>query len=367
MAEREPDHERGRAGDDPACDDRVEQALAQRAPDECDCRVFVVAHDRGCDRCRDRRCDQPQRLGSLVRDRIDADCVDTLQRLEHEELGAVADQRDHLQRSHRERKSNERLRRRVDERRNREWPPEVARQVERERSGEDVRRRPREQRSVNLSVETDDEDERPDHRQQRRGELDVVPGSNPREPEQDSRARLPDHVRHERGGCDRRGARADGGGELADADDRRPAREPERQCNPERPLDERTELVRLVPLRVAHPVRHRDSELAEEAREDRHRQHREHERAAAVRSEKAPLQDDEQECERRREPAEEEDLDDVAAELLRRGHLCGADELRVDRRGRGRRGLVRRRVDGRRRRRSTDRPHGGKLTGAASG
>ena len=67
--------------------------------------------------------------------------------------------------------------------------------------------------------------------------------------------------------------------------------------------------VRLVPLRVAHAVRDRHAELAEQAREDRHGEDGEHERAAAGRGEEASLEHDEQERERGREPAEEEDLD----------------------------------------------------------
>ena len=224
-----------------------------------------------------------------------------------------------------------------------------------------MRARPRCERGAHPPAERDDEHERADDRQQRRRELDVVPRADSAEPEQDSGGRLPDHVRNETDRRDRGCRRADRRCESADADDQHAAGDSENDREPERALCERAQLARLVPFPVAHAIRDRDSELAEEPREDRHREDGEHERAAALGLEEATLEDDEEQRERRREPAEEQDLHDVRAGLAGLRDLLRPHQLGIDRRRRRRGGLVRGRVRRERDGRRPERSHARKL------
>ena len=129
-SKRRGDHERGRDRDRTCREARVEQAPQERPFDERDRLALAGPHDRSRDRRRHRGRNQPHRLGCLVRDRVHADRRDALDRLEHEELDPVPDERDHLERSHCQREADESLRHRVEESREAERLPYVTRQDE---------------------------------------------------------------------------------------------------------------------------------------------------------------------------------------------------------------------------------------------
>ena len=190
-----------------------------------------------------------------------------------------------------------------------------------------MRARPRGERRAHLPAQPDDEHERPDHRQERRRELHVVPRADAREPEENAGSRLPDHVRRERGRGDRGGARADRRGERADPDDRRATEEAERERDAECALRERAQLgLRshsrwLMWFATATPSWLSRREKIDTVRTASTK------RPRPLGCEEAPLKHDEQEREGGRQPAEEEDLDDVRAGLLRTRHFDRADEL----------------------------------------